>query len=74
MMTILHPEHYLWRRFGEHGKTDRRAEPGAGQPRAKRAHDWPYLSRRERWMLAGVLLAAAGWIVFQFLVTLVTLD
>ena len=71
-MAIEHFEYHPGRPSKEHNRGFGQEERGT--PRAKRARERPYVSRREMWILAGVLLVAAGWMSFQLLLTLVTLD
>ncbi len=73
-MAIVHSRHRLWRPAGEYIQGSHRSKPDAAEPRAERLGERPYVSRREMWILAGVLLAAAAWIAFRFLVTLLILD
>lgn len=64
-MAIAHFE----KDFVRAGAKSRKAPPDA------RAGQWGYrVGRRAMWILAATLLAAAGFIAFQFLVMVVTLD
>jgi hypothetical protein len=55
-------------------------DPGHSQPvavelREKSEHKRTPISNRIKWILAGIMLgAAAGWMVFQAFLTLITLD
>lgn len=71
-MAIVHFEHR--RPSKEHNRGFGQSERGSAQPRAKREHERPYVLRREMWTLARMLLAAAGWMIFQFLPMLATPD
>jgi hypothetical protein len=73
-MAIARSRHFL----SPHAKVYEREravdKPDAAQTSARRPRDRPYVSRPKTWILIGLLLTAVGWIVFQFLVMLITLD
>ena len=66
----------LGRRVDQHSRDVRPAGPAtARRPSdAKKTRRRSYLLSGGIWLLTAMLLTAAGWIVFEFLVTLVTLD
>ncbi len=73
-MATVDSEHHLRRSSREPHRDLGPSERDAAEPRARKAHGWLYVSRGQMWILAGMLLAATGWMIFQFLLTLVTLD
>jgi hypothetical protein len=72
-MSVVHPEQ-LHRRSGQPDRESRPSEPNTARLRAKRALGRRYVWKRWTWIISGMLLVAVGWIIFNFLVTLVTLD
>ncbi len=70
-MSVVHPETL---RPGEYGRAFRTSEPDNARLRTKRESGRFHVRQRWIWIMSVMLLATFGWIIFNFLMALVTLD